>query len=62
MPKEVVRTELAPRPLGDYSQARAVSGGKLIFVAGQVSVDMEGKPVRPVPAFSWGNFDTWMRW
>ncbi|MBI3000263.1 MAG: RidA family protein [Deltaproteobacteria bacterium] len=45
MPKDVVRTELAPRPLGDYSQAWAVSGGKLIFVAGQVSVDMEGKPV-----------------
>lgn len=45
MPKEVVRTELAPRPLGDYSQAWAVSGAKLIFVAGQVSVDMSGNPV-----------------
>ena len=45
MPKEVVRTELAPPPLGDYSQAWTVTGSKLIFVAGQVSVDMRGNPV-----------------
>ncbi|MBI2998644.1 MAG: RidA family protein [Deltaproteobacteria bacterium] len=45
MPKEVVRTNLAPRPLADYSQAWTVSGAKLIFVAGQVSVDMGGNPL-----------------
>ena len=30
MPKEVVRTERAPRPLGDYSQAWSVTGARLI--------------------------------
>ena len=45
MPKEVIRTELAPHPLGDYSQAWTVTGAKLIFLAGQVSVDMAGNPV-----------------
>lgn len=45
MPKKVIRTELAPHPLGDYSQAWTVTGAKLIFVAGQVSVDMGGNPV-----------------
>ena len=45
MPKEVVRTDLAPRPLGDYSQAWTVTGARLIFVAGQVSVDMGGNLV-----------------
>lgn len=48
MPKEVVRTELAPRPLGDYSQAWTVTGARLIFVAGQVSVDVGGNPVGEV--------------
>ena len=42
MPKNIIRTELAPPPLGDYSQAWAVTGAKLIFVAGQVSVDGKG--------------------
>ncbi len=45
MPKEVIRTDLAPRPLADYSQAWAVTGAKLIFVSGQVSVDMDGNTV-----------------
>ena len=45
MPKEVIQTELAPHLLGDYSQAWTVTGAKLIFVAGQVSVDMSGDPV-----------------
>ena len=45
MPKEVIRTELAPKPRGDYSQAWAVTGAKLIFMAGQVPVDMGGNPV-----------------
>ena len=45
MPKEVIRTELAPKPMGDYSQAWTVTGAKLIFLAGQVPVDMSGNPV-----------------
>jgi len=45
MPKSVIRTDLAPKPLGDYSQAWTVTAGKLIFVSGQVSVDMDGNPV-----------------
>jgi 2-iminobutanoate/2-iminopropanoate deaminase len=45
MPKEVIHTESAPKPLGDYSQAWTVTGAKLIFLAGQVSVDMSGNPV-----------------
>ena len=42
MPKNIIRPEMAPPPLGDYSQAWEVTGAKLIFVAGQVSVDTEG--------------------
>ena len=45
MPKNIIRTELAPPPLADYSQAWEVTGAKLIFVAGQVSVDMQGNSV-----------------
>ena len=45
MPKEVIRTELAPKPRGDYSQAWTVTEAKLIFMAGQVPVDMGGNPV-----------------
>jgi 2-iminobutanoate/2-iminopropanoate deaminase len=45
MPKRIVRAEKAPKPLGDYSQAWEAQNTRLIFVAGQVSVDMEGKPV-----------------
>ncbi len=45
MIKEIVQTESAPKPLGDYSQAWSVTGAKLIFLAGQVSVDMSGNPV-----------------
>ncbi len=45
MPKEVIQTESAPKPLGDYSQAWTVTGAKLIFLASQVSVDISGNPV-----------------
>ena len=45
MPKQIIRTELAPPPRGDYSQAWTVTGANLIFVAGQVSVDMVGNIV-----------------
>ncbi|MDP3879488.1 MAG: RidA family protein, partial [Dehalococcoidales bacterium] len=45
MTKEIVQSEFAPKPVGEYSQAWEVTGGKLIFVAGQISVDMNGQPV-----------------
>jgi len=45
MPKEIIATELAPRPMGEYSQAWAVTDAKLVFVAGQISVDMAGNPL-----------------
>lgn len=36
MTKEIILTDLAPYPLGDYSQAWTVTGGKLIVVFSQV--------------------------
>ena len=45
MLKEVIQSGLAPGVRGDYSQAWAVTGAKLIFVSGQVAVDMDGNPV-----------------
>ncbi len=45
MTRQLIQPEFAPGPLGDYSQAWAVTGAKLIFVSGQVSVDMSGKVI-----------------
>ncbi len=45
MPKEVIQTKLAPQPRSNYSQAWTVTGAKLIFLSGQVPVDMSGNPV-----------------
>ncbi|MFC2067807.1 RidA family protein [Chloroflexota bacterium] len=45
MLKEVIQSESAPKPLGNYSQAWIVTGAKLIFLAGQVSVDINGNTV-----------------
>ena len=42
MVKEIIQTGSAPKPLEDYSQAWSVTRAKLIFLAGQVSVDMSG--------------------
>ena len=42
MTKNIIQTDLAPQPLGKYSQAWAVTDSKLIFVSGQVPVDMDG--------------------
>jgi 2-iminobutanoate/2-iminopropanoate deaminase len=38
MPKQVVRSDNAPKPGGHYSQG-IVAEGKLVFVAGQTGVD-----------------------
>ena len=42
MTKNVIRTNLAPQPLGEYSQAWVVTNSKLIFISGQVPIDMDG--------------------
>jgi 2-iminobutanoate/2-iminopropanoate deaminase len=38
MSKEIIRTDLAPAPVGPYNQAVGVSG-KLLFVSGQIAID-----------------------
>ncbi len=43
--RTVLRPEGLVDPAEPYSQAISVSGGKLLFVAGQVSVDAQGQTV-----------------
>ena len=43
--RAIVSTDGAPQPLGAYSQAVRASPGELLFIAGQVSVDLDGNPV-----------------
>ena len=42
--KQVIRTNDAPAPKGPYSQA--IRAGGLIFVAGQIPIDLNGNLVR----------------
>ncbi len=39
MPKQVVRSDSAPQPVGPYSQA--IEAGGFIYVAGQIPIDPE---------------------
>jgi enamine deaminase RidA (YjgF/YER057c/UK114 family) len=43
--RQVVNTKSAPQPIGAYSQAIRTSSKDLLFIAGQVSVDMDGNVV-----------------
>ena len=43
--REIVNTDKAPQPIGAYSQAIRTAPGELLFIAGQVAVDLEGNPV-----------------
>ena len=43
--RQVVNTQSAPQPIGAYSQAIRASAKDLLFIAGQVSVDMDGNVV-----------------
>lgn len=45
MSKTVLSTNLAPAPRGEYSQGWIVTGGKLAFISGQVSIDKSGSMV-----------------
>ena len=38
MSKQVIKTDLAPAPVGPYSQA-IVATGKMLFVSGQIAID-----------------------
>ena len=41
----IVNTDKAPQPIGAYSQAIRTTPGELLFIAGQVAVDLDGNPV-----------------
>ena len=43
--REVIQPEGIPEPLGAYSHAISVKAGRLLFIAGQVAVDEEGRIV-----------------
>ena len=43
--RTVVNTDKAPQPIGAYSQAIRTAPGELLFIAGQVAVDLDGNPV-----------------
>ena len=43
--RTVITSSEAPQPLGAYSVGMSVSPGKLVYVAGQVSVDSSGNLV-----------------
>ena len=43
--RAVVNVSSAPQPLGAYSQAIRARAGEFIFIAGQVSVDIDGNLV-----------------
>ena len=45
--REAITSEKAPQPLGAYSVGMSVNAGRLLYVAGQVSVDVSGTPVGP---------------
>ena len=39
---ETIETDKAPAPIGPYSQAKKVTGGTTIYVAGQIGMDLNG--------------------
>ena len=43
--RTIVNTDRAPQPIGAYSQAIRTAPGELLFIAGQVAVDLDGNPV-----------------
>jgi 2-iminobutanoate/2-iminopropanoate deaminase len=47
MSKSIAMTDKAPKPLADYSHAWVVDSSKLIYVSGQVSVDISGSLLGP---------------
>ena len=45
MMKSVFNPEIVPKPMGPYSQGVVTTGGKLVFISGQVSQDASGNLV-----------------
>lgn len=45
--RTAITSDRAPQPLGAYSVGMSVNAGKLIYVAGQVGVDLSGALVGP---------------
>ena len=43
--RAIVNTDNAPQPIGAYSQAIRIAPGELLFIAGQVAVDLDSNPV-----------------
>ncbi|MFC1477426.1 RidA family protein [candidate division KSB1 bacterium] len=41
MSRRVIKTEMAPAPVGTYSQGIAIDGGRLLFTAGQIPLNPE---------------------
>ncbi len=39
MARDVIQTEKAPKAIGPYSQAIAATGGKTVFLSGQIPLD-----------------------
>ncbi|HHU93661.1 MAG TPA: RidA family protein [Alcaligenaceae bacterium] len=39
MSKQIIQTDAAPAAVGPYSQAVAVTGGKTVYVSGQIGLD-----------------------
>lgn len=42
MDKKVIRTDLAPAPIGPYNQAIEVSGARMLFISGQIGMAADG--------------------
>ena len=45
--RTAISSDKAPQPLGAYSVGMSVSAGRLLYVAGQVGVDLSGNLVGP---------------
>ncbi|RME28253.1 MAG: reactive intermediate/imine deaminase [Deltaproteobacteria bacterium] len=43
MKKQVIRSPLAPDPIGPYSQAVATEGKRLVFLSGQIALGPDGR-------------------
>lgn len=43
--RTIVKTDQAPRPIALYAQAIRVKAGELVYLAGQVALDVDGKLV-----------------
>jgi 2-iminobutanoate/2-iminopropanoate deaminase len=45
MTRREIQPASVPRPVAEYAQAVEVEGGRTLFIAGQVSIDAEGRLV-----------------